>query len=79
MLDILVAAFFVTIVFAVFFRSFIGLLISIAILDFYKVIFFIAKAGVGWDYARKIVEIQLKGKARNFAMPRWLATRSVVH
>ena len=75
MFNIFLAVFFGTLAFAFvepFF--FIGYLISIAIFGLYQAIF-MANAGGAWDNAKKIVEVELKQRARRCTMPRSSAIR----
>ena len=74
MFNIFLAVFFATLSFAFvepFF--FIGYLISIAIFGLYQAIF-MANAGGAWDNAKKIVEIELKQRARRCTTPASWAT-----
>ena len=56
---------------------FIGYLISIAVFGLYQAIF-MANAGGAWDNAKKVVEVDLKIRARRFTMRRSWATRLAI-
>ena len=75
MFNIFLTVFFATLAFA-FFEPyfFIGYLISIALFGLYQAIF-MANAGGAWDNAKKIVEMELKRRARRCTTRRWSAIR----
>ena len=75
MFNIFLTVFFATLAFA-FIEPyfFIGYLISIALFGLYQAIF-MANAGGAWDNAKKIVEVELKRRARRCMTRRWWATR----
>ena len=75
MLNIFLVVFFATLAFA-FFEPFffIGYLISIALFGLFQAIF-MANAGGAWDNAKKVVETELRPRARRCTMPPWWATR----
>jgi K(+)-stimulated pyrophosphate-energized sodium pump len=76
MFNIFLSVFFGTLAFAFvepFF--FIGYLVSIALFGLFQAIF-MANAGGAWDNAKKIVEVELKQRARRFMTRRSWATRS---
>ena len=78
MFNIFLAIFFATLAFACvepFF--FIGYLISIALFGLYQAIF-MANAGGAWDNAKKVVETELKRRARRCTTRRSSATRSAI-
>ena len=78
MFNIFLTVFFSTLAFA-FLEPyfFIGYLISIALFGLFQAIF-MANAGGAWDNAKKIVEVELKGRARRCTRRRSSATRSAI-